>query len=75
VLQRIDNDSHMPPPRDQVARVRVFHSLKIFIAGINLEGTRVRIIKPSIRVNLMNEMRAVTHGRRRLILLPGHVHD
>jgi hypothetical protein len=75
VLQRIDNDSHMPSPRDQVARVRVFHSLKIFIAGINLEGTRVRIVKPSIRVNLMNEVRAVTHAPRWLILLPGHVHD
>src|SRR5579859_4494115 len=75
MLQRINHYSHVPRPRHQIARVRGFHALEILVPCINLKRTRVRILKPGVGVNLMNEMRAVAHSRFRRVLLPGYIHD
>jgi hypothetical protein len=75
VLQRIDNNSNVPRPRDQITGMRIFHALEIFVPRINLEGTRVWILVSRRRVNLMNGVRAIPHAGLLRFLLPRYFDD
>ena len=49
-LRRIDHNSHMPGPDDQISRLRTRHSLEVIGSVVEIGRTRVGIGKASAKI-------------------------
>jgi len=56
VRQRFEDDADVARPHDQVSRLWVSYALKIFVSRIELERTRVGVLKTGVEIRLMNKM-------------------
>jgi hypothetical protein len=56
---RVNHDTHMPAPNDQIAGLWVCHSNKAFCPNVEIKGVRIRIRVASKRVHFVDQMRTV----------------
>jgi len=75
VLQRLQDNAHVPGPHNQVSGLRVSHALKIVTPGVELERTRIWILKTRIEICLMDKVRTILGATRRLVLIPCGIND
>ena len=62
VLRRIDHDSCVSTPYNQIARLRMRYSLKFVCSDIEIRGRRVGVGKPSPTIDCVNEVRTISLG-------------
>jgi hypothetical protein len=65
----------MAGPRNQISRLRLSYAHKILIPCVEIERTRIRVLKTRIEIHLMNKVRTVPRAARRLVLIPRGIHD
>jgi hypothetical protein len=65
----------MAGPGNQISRLRLSHAHKILVPRVEIERARIRVLKTSIEIRLMNKVRTVPRAARRRVLIPRGIHD
>src|SRR5258708_25479573 len=71
VSPRIEHDTDVGGPSNQVSRLRMANPAIIAMSGVQIKRTRIGIFVPCNGINLVHEMGAILGAANRLVLSQG----